>query len=91
MSSMCDRYGAVCKRFCVRATPRRILDGEHATVVGAGDLVDVASHCHESVVPWGRLFFQVVNLSFPSDAVPENEEEEKGGSDGRPRSGRMPR
>jgi len=29
----------------------------------------------ESLVPWGRLLFQVVNLQIPNEAVPENEEE----------------
>ncbi|EIN12803.1 ARM repeat-containing protein [Punctularia strigosozonata HHB-11173 SS5] len=29
----------------------------------------------ESLVPWGRLLFQVVNLQIPKDAVPEDEEE----------------
>lgn len=29
----------------------------------------------ESIVPWSRFFFYVVNLSLPSAAVPENEEE----------------
>ncbi|KAF8125741.1 armadillo-type protein [Boletus edulis] len=29
----------------------------------------------ESLVPWGRLLFQVVNLSLPSNIVPENEDE----------------
>lgn len=29
----------------------------------------------ESLVPWGRLLFQVVNLSLPSNAVPEDEDE----------------
>ncbi|KAI0688708.1 ARM repeat-containing protein [Cytidiella melzeri] len=29
----------------------------------------------ESLVPWGRLLFQVVNLQIPKDAVPENEDE----------------
>ncbi|KAI0786127.1 ARM repeat-containing protein [Abortiporus biennis] len=29
----------------------------------------------ESLVPWGRLLFQVVNLSIPKEAVPEDEEE----------------
>lgn len=29
----------------------------------------------ESIVPWGRLLFQVVNLQIPKDAVPEDEEE----------------
>ncbi|KAI0632293.1 ARM repeat-containing protein [Trametes polyzona] len=30
---------------------------------------------NESLVPWGRLLFQVVNLQIPKDAVPEDEEE----------------
>ena len=40
-------------------------------------IVNLSAHQQspESIVPWGRLFFQVVNLSLPSDAVPENEEE----------------
>lgn len=29
----------------------------------------------ESLVPWGRLLFQVVNLRIPVDAVPADEEE----------------
>ncbi|KZT65852.1 ARM repeat-containing protein [Daedalea quercina L-15889] len=29
----------------------------------------------ESIVPWGRLLFQVVNLQIPKVAVPEDEEE----------------
>jgi len=29
----------------------------------------------ESLVPWGRLLFQVVNLQLPKEAVPEDEEE----------------
>lgn len=29
----------------------------------------------ESIVPWGQLLFNVVNLSLPRDAVPEDEEE----------------
>ncbi|KAI6098151.1 armadillo-type protein [Pisolithus sp. B1] len=29
----------------------------------------------ESLVPWGRLFFQIVNLSIPPEAVPADEEE----------------
>ncbi|TFK52379.1 ARM repeat-containing protein [Heliocybe sulcata] len=29
----------------------------------------------ESIVPWGRLLFQVVNLQIPQGAVPEDEEE----------------
>ncbi|RPD62608.1 ARM repeat-containing protein [Lentinus tigrinus ALCF2SS1-7] len=29
----------------------------------------------ESLVPWGRLLFQVVNLQIPKDAVPEDEDE----------------
>jgi importin-7 len=29
----------------------------------------------ESLVPWGRLLFQVINLQIPKDAVPEDEEE----------------
>ncbi|KAF9240262.1 armadillo-type protein [Melanogaster broomeanus] len=29
----------------------------------------------ESLVPWGRLLFQVVNLALPNDAVPEDEED----------------
>ena len=29
----------------------------------------------ESLVPWGRLLFQVVNLQVPVDAVPEDESE----------------
>ena len=39
--------------------------------------VDLSAHQQsaESLVPWGRLLFQVVNLSLPSDAVPEDEEE----------------
>lgn len=40
-------------------------------------LVNLSVHQQspESIVPWGRLLFQVVNLSLPSDAVPENEED----------------
>ncbi|CDO69881.1 hypothetical protein BN946_scf184884.g40 [Trametes cinnabarina] len=29
----------------------------------------------ESLVPWGRLLFQVVNLQIPKEAVPEDEDE----------------
>ncbi|KAI0772164.1 ARM repeat-containing protein [Irpex lacteus] len=29
----------------------------------------------ESLVPWGRLLFQVVNLQIPKEAVPDDEEE----------------
>ncbi|EIW81171.1 ARM repeat-containing protein [Coniophora puteana RWD-64-598 SS2] len=29
----------------------------------------------ESLVPWGRLFFQVINLQIPADAVPADEED----------------
>ena len=29
----------------------------------------------ESLVPWGRLLFQVLNLRLPADAVPADEEE----------------
>jgi hypothetical protein len=29
----------------------------------------------ESLVPWGRLLFQVLNLRIPTDAVPADEEE----------------
>ncbi|KAA1474736.1 ARM repeat-containing protein [Dentipellis sp. KUC8613] len=29
----------------------------------------------ESLVPWGRLLFEVVNLRIPADAVPQDEEE----------------
>ncbi|KAH8109328.1 ARM repeat-containing protein [Phellopilus nigrolimitatus] len=29
----------------------------------------------ESIVPWGRLLFQIVNLQIPNNAVPENEED----------------
>ncbi|KAF5381241.1 hypothetical protein D9757_007902 [Collybiopsis confluens] len=29
----------------------------------------------ESLVPWGQLFFAVVNLNIPKDVVPEDEEE----------------
>lgn len=29
----------------------------------------------ESLVPWGRLFFQLVNLQIPAEAVPEDEDE----------------
>ncbi|KAJ3557178.1 hypothetical protein NM688_g1613 [Phlebia brevispora] len=29
----------------------------------------------ESLVPWGRLLFQVVNLQIPKDAVPDDEEQ----------------
>ncbi|KDQ62833.1 hypothetical protein JAAARDRAFT_30743 [Jaapia argillacea MUCL 33604] len=29
----------------------------------------------ESIVPWGRVLFQVVNLQIPKEAVPEDEEE----------------
>ncbi|KAG8214391.1 armadillo-type protein [Butyriboletus roseoflavus] len=40
-------------------------------------IVNLSAHQQspESLVPWGRLLFQVVNLSLPSNAVPENEEE----------------
>ena len=30
---------------------------------------------HDSIVPWGRLLFQVVNLQIPNEAVPENEDD----------------
>lgn len=29
----------------------------------------------ESIVPWGRLFFQLVNLQLPKEALPEDEDE----------------
>lgn len=29
----------------------------------------------ESLVPWGRLLFQMINTQIPKDAVPEDEEE----------------
>ncbi|KAF7299860.1 Importin N-terminal domain-containing protein [Mycena chlorophos] len=29
----------------------------------------------ESIVPWGQLFFAVINLQIPKEAVPEDEEE----------------
>jgi importin-7 len=29
----------------------------------------------ESLVPWGRLLFQVLNLRIPTDAVPADEED----------------
>ena len=29
----------------------------------------------ESLVPWGQLLFQVLNLRIPADAVPVDEEE----------------
>lgn len=29
----------------------------------------------DSLVPWGRLLFQVVNLQIPKEAIPEDEEE----------------
>jgi hypothetical protein len=29
----------------------------------------------ESLVPWGKLFFTVVNLQIPANAVPEDEDE----------------
>ncbi|KII90665.1 hypothetical protein PLICRDRAFT_52383 [Plicaturopsis crispa FD-325 SS-3] len=40
-------------------------------------LVNLSAHQQstESLVPWGRLLFQVVNLQLPKDAVPEDEEE----------------
>ncbi|KAG9315992.1 armadillo-type protein [Chiua virens] len=40
-------------------------------------IINLSAHQQspESLVPWGRLLFQVVNLSLPSNAVPENEEE----------------
>ena len=30
---------------------------------------------HDSIVPWGRLLFQVVNLRVPDEAVPKDEDE----------------
>ncbi|KAI5123131.1 hypothetical protein M0805_000834 [Coniferiporia weirii] len=30
---------------------------------------------HESIVPWGRLLFQVVSLQVPNEAIPEAEDE----------------
>jgi len=40
-------------------------------------LVQLSPHqqTHESIVPWGRLLFGVVNLEIPADAVPADEEE----------------
>lgn len=29
----------------------------------------------ESLIPWGRLLFQLVNLQIPREAVPEDEDE----------------
>lgn len=29
----------------------------------------------ESLVPWGQLFFAIVNLSIPKEAVPEDEDD----------------
>ena len=29
---------------------------------------------HDSLVPWGRLLFQMVNMQLPKEAVPEDEE-----------------
>ncbi|EJC98943.1 ARM repeat-containing protein [Fomitiporia mediterranea MF3/22] len=30
---------------------------------------------HDSIVPWGRLLFQIVNLQVPNEGVPENEDD----------------
>ncbi|KAH7915448.1 armadillo-type protein [Hygrophoropsis aurantiaca] len=40
-------------------------------------IVNLSAHQQsaESIVPWGRLLFQVVNLTIPSDAVPADEED----------------
>ncbi|RDB14686.1 hypothetical protein Hypma_016434 [Hypsizygus marmoreus] len=40
-------------------------------------VVDLSVHqqSKESIVPWGQLFFAVINLQLPADAVPEDEEE----------------
>ena len=40
-------------------------------------LIQLSAHqmSNDSLVPWGRLFFQVINLQIPKDAVPEDEEE----------------
>lgn len=40
-------------------------------------IVNLSAHqqTSESLVPWGRLLFQVVNLSLPGNAVPESEDE----------------
>ncbi|KAG6819702.1 hypothetical protein H0H93_009446 [Arthromyces matolae] len=40
-------------------------------------LVDLSPHqqSQESLVPWGKLFFAVVNLHVPPEAVPSDEEE----------------
>ncbi|KIJ64587.1 hypothetical protein HYDPIDRAFT_154272 [Hydnomerulius pinastri MD-312] len=40
-------------------------------------IVNLSSHQQsaDSLVPWGRLLFQVVNLALPNDAVPEDEED----------------
>jgi len=40
-------------------------------------LIQLSSHqmSNESLVPWGRLFFQVINLQIPKDAVPADEDE----------------
>lgn len=40
-------------------------------------LLQLSAHqmSNDSLVPWGRLLFQVVNLQIPQDAVPENEDE----------------
>ena len=40
-------------------------------------LIQLSPHqmSSESLVPWGRLFFQVINLQIPKDAVPVDEDE----------------
>jgi hypothetical protein len=40
-------------------------------------VLNLSSHQQDSssLVPWGRLLFDVVNLRIPHDAVPANEEE----------------
>jgi len=40
-------------------------------------LIQLSPHqmSNESLVPWGRLFFQVINLQIPKDAVPLDEDE----------------
>lgn len=31
----------------------------------------------DSIVPWGQLFFRVINLQIPSEALPQDEEEKE--------------
>lgn len=40
-------------------------------------IIDLSEHLqsNESLVPWCRLFFGVVNLRLPKDSVPDDEEE----------------